>query len=68
MAKTGKVKCDSKAAEMLFELHVEAFIEGLSDVEPSYQDYGLSHAHASEIVGRVLLGADINTQHVQSVN
>ena len=62
MDKLGRIKCDAKAAEMLFELQVEAFVEGLSDFEPNYKEYGISHQVASEIVGRVVLGLNTPSQ------
>jgi hypothetical protein len=58
MDKMGRVKCEPKVAEMLFELQVEAFIEGISDYEPNPADYGVSAEMASTIVGRVVLGEE----------
>jgi hypothetical protein len=51
-----KVNADPRTCEALYELQVEAFIEGLSDYEPSAEEYGLEPAAAGEIVGRVVSG------------
>lgn len=51
-----KVNADPRVCEALYELQVEAFIEGLSDYEPRADEYGLAPEAASEIVGRVVSG------------
>ena len=47
---------DPRVCEALYELQVEAFIEGLSDHEPEPEQYGLSDEAAKEVVGRVAAG------------
>lgn len=54
MAKTGTVKADPKVCEMLYELQVEAFIEGISDYEPVAEEYGLTDEQSCEIIARVI--------------
>jgi len=54
MDRLGKVKADPVVCEALYELQVEAFIEGLSDYEPSCEEYGLTPERASELIGRVV--------------
>jgi hypothetical protein len=52
MDKLGKVKADPKVAEMLYELQVEAFLEGVSDYEPSAEEYGLTDEQSQEVIAR----------------
>jgi hypothetical protein len=54
MAKLGTVKADPQVCEALYELQVEAFIEGISDYEPRAEDYGLSDDQACDIIARVI--------------
>lgn len=54
MGKTGRVKADPRVCEMLYELQVEAFLEGISDYEPSAEEYGLTDEQSQEIIARAI--------------
>jgi hypothetical protein len=61
MDKLGKVKADPIVCEMLYELQVEAFIEGISGYEPQAEEYGLTDERSCEIIARVILTRGLPT-------
>jgi len=56
----GQVQWNShKTREAVFELQVDAFIDGISDHEPDPLEYGLSEEQGQEIIGESLLRISI---------
>jgi hypothetical protein len=47
----------SKKAEAMFEFHVDAFLEGLTEIAPKGSDYGLDEETSAHLRDRRVLDA-----------
>lgn len=49
---------NTTAAEALYELHIDAFLEGVADEAPNGEDFGLTEEQASACRHRVISALD----------